>query len=161
MHEPFSSPSSLCAPLHSLPRHAYTPALHVSHANSYAHARPAPRIRRRPRPPPAAPPATPVRLIPEDWTNAQRLAARLPPRAPQNLRRTPTRRSAPSPSPSPRLRVTKEGHIEVHDVHTGARVGFVSSSGARLSADAELVDLEAADAGRSGTRFIGGTGPAA
>ncbi|OBZ72919.1 hypothetical protein A0H81_06804 [Grifola frondosa] len=110
-------------------------------------------------------PAASVPRIPEDWTNAQRLAARLPPRAPQNLRRTPTRRAAPSASPSPRLLVKREGRIEVRDAQTSAHIGFVSSSGsAGLSADAdalrvrfatagaELVDLEAADAAASSAR---------
>ncbi|TBU27462.1 hypothetical protein BD309DRAFT_862827 [Dichomitus squalens] len=86
----------------------------------------------------------------ETWTNAQRLAAGLPPRAPRRLKRAPTptepglaKRAAPSPSPSANalagVRVATEkaytGTLQVRTVADNATLGFVrlSSSGVELA----------------------------
>ncbi|KAI0370749.1 hypothetical protein BV20DRAFT_1035697 [Pilatotrama ljubarskyi] len=93
----------------------------------------------------------------DQWTNAQRLAAGLPPRAPRTFKRAtstaadplapaPVRRSAPSPSPSfafsktrPLVETSYSGRIVARDAGTEVPVGYVraSQSGVSLGSDQE------------------------
>ncbi|KAM5545484.1 hypothetical protein V8D89_000522 [Ganoderma adspersum] len=92
---------------------------------------------------------------PETWTNAQRLAAGLPPLAPRRFKRaTPTepgiaKRAAPSPSPSAHVKhpfdnirltaveTSYTGTLQARTVSGNASLGFVrlSSSGIALGGD--------------------------
>ncbi|KAI0755582.1 hypothetical protein C8Q74DRAFT_1373364 [Fomes fomentarius] len=94
-----------------------------------------------------------VRADAQDWTNARRLAAGLPPHPPRHMKRaTPTepnvvkRHAVPSPSPSAALasiqklaapEVAHTGHIEARTVENNEPLGFVqiSSSGLTLGRD--------------------------
>ncbi|KAI8977795.1 hypothetical protein BD414DRAFT_155933 [Trametes punicea] len=91
----------------------------------------------------------------DQWTNAQRLAAGLPPRAPRTFKRAtstsgnvfvpaPVKRSAPSPSPSPfalskgkPVPTSYAGHIVARHLGSNDAVGYlrVSSSGVSLGGD--------------------------
>ncbi|PIL34555.1 hypothetical protein GSI_03333 [Ganoderma sinense ZZ0214-1] len=93
-----------------------------------------------------------ARSSPETWTNAQRLAAGLPPLAPRRFKRaTPTepgvpRRHAPSPSPSAHVKhpihlapvkTSYTGTLQARTVPGNSSLGFVrlSSSGVTLGGD--------------------------
>ncbi|KAI0354441.1 hypothetical protein OH77DRAFT_502305 [Trametes cingulata] len=107
-------------------------------------------------PPTLKSPARVKSLRPEgqdQWTNAQRLAAGLPPRAPRTFKRAtstaadplapaPVRRSAPSPSPSfaysktrPLVETSYTGRIVARDAGTDVPVGYVRASSSGVDAE--------------------------
>ncbi|KAI0654298.1 hypothetical protein C8Q70DRAFT_1058548 [Cubamyces menziesii] len=99
-----------------------------------------------------APPRVKSVRATDGWTNAKRLAAGLPPRAPRTFKRAtptvpdpyaPVKRSAPSPSPSPfafarpAVETAYEGRIVARYAGSDVPVGYVraSSSGVSVAGD--------------------------
>ncbi|KAI0824441.1 hypothetical protein BC628DRAFT_1420175 [Trametes gibbosa] len=102
----------------------------------------------------------------DSWTNAQRLAVGLPPRAPRTYKRAtstnplepaPVKRSAPSPSPSPYayakarpvVETSYSGHIVARYAGTDVVAGSVqaSDSGVTLGGDADSARVTFATSG--------------
>ncbi|KAJ8457755.1 hypothetical protein ONZ51_g11336 [Trametes cubensis] len=96
-----------------------------------------------------APPRVKSVRATDGWTNAKRLAAGLPPRAPRTFKRAtptvpdpyaPVKRSAPSPSPSPfafarpAVETAYEGRIVARYAGSDVPVGYVRASSSGVGA---------------------------